>query len=135
MHCWMPRSPLGLNLPRRQGERAIAKQMYMQMRHTFTSVGSTVDHDAIATRQIQLLRDIARNEEQFSEQRAVAVGRLCEPRYHSFWYDQHMHGRLRIDVVERDRVIVFPNDFRRSLAGDDFFKNGHDDPIICKSNL
>src|SRR4029077_5316203 len=36
-----------------------------------------------------------------------------------------MSRRLRIDVVKSNRVIVFPNDFRRNLASDDFLKDGH----------
>jgi hypothetical protein len=28
--------------------------------------------------------------------------------------------------VKRDRVLVFPNDFGRNLAVDDFFENRHE---------
>jgi hypothetical protein len=28
--------------------------------------------------------------------------------------------------MKRNRVLVFPNDFRRNLAGDDFFENRHE---------
>src|SRR6266480_6181157 len=36
-----------------------------------------------------------------------------------------MDRRLRIDIVKSDRVVVFPNDFRRNLARDDFLEDRH----------
>jgi hypothetical protein len=36
-----------------------------------------------------------------------------------------VHGRLRINVVKSDCVIIFPDNFRWNLSGDDFFENGH----------
>jgi hypothetical protein len=47
-----------------------------------------------------------------------------------------MDGRLRINVVKSDCVIVFPNDFRRNLSRDDFLENSHDilpaPPRLCR---
>src|SRR6266436_7864602 len=37
-----------------------------------------------------------------------------------------MHGRLGINVVKSDCVVILPNDFRWDLSCDNFFKNGHD---------
>jgi hypothetical protein len=36
-----------------------------------------------------------------------------------------VHGRLWINVVKSDGIIIFPDDFRWNLARDNFLKNGH----------
>jgi hypothetical protein len=36
-----------------------------------------------------------------------------------------VYGRLWINVVKSDRIIVFPDEFRWNLSGNDFFENGH----------
>jgi hypothetical protein len=36
-----------------------------------------------------------------------------------------MHGRVRINVLKGDHIVVLPDDFRRNLSRDDFFKNRH----------
>jgi hypothetical protein len=36
-----------------------------------------------------------------------------------------VHGRLRIHIVKRDRVIILPKDFRRDFARDYFFEDRH----------
>src|SRR4030095_12696912 len=40
-----------------------------------------------------------------------------------------MHWRLGIDVVKGNRVLIFPNDFCRNLAGDDFLENRHEPAV------
>ncbi len=91
--------------------------MHMQMRHAFTCVRSAVDHDSIAAGEFQLLRHVARNQKQFAEQRGVLIGRVRKTRNGFFRHDQDMHRRLGIDVVKRNRVLIFPNDFGRNLRG------------------
>src|SRR5207248_677215 len=43
-----------------------------------------------------------------------------------FWHDQNMHGRLRIDVVKSDGILILPNDFCWDLSCDNFLENGHE---------
>ena len=100
--------------------------MYMQMRYAFTCIRTAVDHDTIAAGQLQLFRHVARNQKQFAEQCSVLIGRVRETGNGFFRHDQNMHWRLGIDVVKRDRVIIFPDDFGRNLAGDDFVENRHE---------
>src|SRR5438552_5840769 len=107
------------------GKRAFAKKMYMQMRNTFTRIWPAINDDTIAVRQLEFLRQITRNQKQFAEQRAIFILRICEVRNHSLGHDQHVHGCLWINVVKRDCIIVFPDNFRWNLARDDFFENGH----------
>ena len=40
-------------------------------------------------------------------------------------HDEHMHGRLCIDVVKRDEVLRLVDDLRGDLAGGYFFKDSH----------
>ena len=100
--------------------------MHMQMRHAFTCVRSAVDHDSIAAGYVQFLCHVARNQQQFAQKCGVLISRLGETRNCFFWYNQDMHWRLRVDVVKRNRVLIFPNDFRRNLACDNFFENRHE---------
>jgi len=98
----------------------------MQMGHAFTCIRSAVDHHSVPTGKLQLLRDITRNQKQFAEQGGVVIGGVGKPGNGFFWHDQDMHWRLGIDVVKRNRVLVFPNDFGRNLTVDDFFENRHE---------
>jgi hypothetical protein len=37
-----------------------------------------------------------------------------------------MYRRLGINVMKRNRVVIFPDDFCRDLPRDDFFENCHE---------
>ena len=100
--------------------------MHVQMWYAFTCVGSAVDHDSIAGGQLQLFCHITRNQKEFAEQCGVLICCIRETLNSFFRHDQHMHWRLGIDVVKRNRVLIFPNDFGGNLARDDFFENRHE---------
>ena len=100
--------------------------MHMQMRHAFACVRSAVDHNSITAGELQCLRHVARNQKQFAEQRGVRIGRVRKTGNGSFRHDQDMYWRLGINVVKRNRVVIFPNDFGRDLPSDDFFENCHE---------
>ena len=100
--------------------------MHMQMGHAFTRVRTAVDHDSIAAGELQLLRNVARNQKQFAEQCGVSIGRIRQTGNGFFRHDQDMRRRLGIDIVKCNRVLVFPNDFRWDLAGNNFFENRHE---------
>src|SRR6266849_5078081 len=100
--------------------------MDMQMRNAFACVRAAVNHNSItALFDAEFFRKIARHEQKFSEQRTFGLGCSGQTWDHFFWNDQHVHRRLRIDVVKRDRVVIFPNDLGRNLTRDDFFKDRH----------
>ena len=98
----------------------------MQMRHAFACVRSAINYDSIATGELQFLRHVARNQKQFAEQRGVRIGRVRKTGNGFFRHDQDMYGRLGINVVKRNRVVIFPDDFCRDLPRDDFFENCHE---------
>jgi len=107
-------------------QRAFPQQMHMQMRHAFTCIRSAVDHDSVPTGKLQFLRHVARDQKQFSEQRSVRIGRFRKTGNRLLRHDQDMHWRLGINVVKRNRLLIFPNDFSRDLAGNNFFENRHE---------
>ena len=96
------------------------------MRDAFTGIGSAVDHDPIAAGEVQLLRQVARNQKQFADQCSVIISRVRKAGNNFFRHDQDMYWRLGINVVKRNRVVIFPNDFCRDLPRNDFFENCHE---------
>ena len=96
------------------------------MRHAFTSVGTAINHDSIAARQLQFFCDVACDQKQLAKECAVIIRGVGQTWNDLFGHDQHMHRRLRIDIVKNDGVVILPNDFCWDLSCDDFFENGHD---------
>jgi hypothetical protein len=87
----------------------------------FHLLRSAVDHDSIAAGKLQFLRHVARNQKQFA-QKCMSSSLASARRGTAFFgTSEHALG-LGIDVVKRNCVIIFPNDFGRNLARDDFSK-------------
>jgi hypothetical protein len=51
--------------------------------------------------------------------RVVARAEVVEAGDMPAWHHEHVRGRLRRDVLERDDLIVLMNDGCRNLSGDD----------------
>src|SRR5437773_11276195 len=94
------------------GKRAFAKKMYMQMRNTFTRIWPAINDDTIAVRQLELLRQITRNQKQFAEQAAIFIRRICKARNHSPAHHHQMDGGTRINAEKRYCISIFPDNFR-----------------------
>jgi hypothetical protein len=60
-----------------------------------------------------------------TEQRLVARMRLADARDRFLGDDEDVRGRLRFDVVEGEHEVVFIDDLRRDLTGDEFLEEGH----------
>jgi hypothetical protein len=60
------------------------------------------------------------------EQFGVGILRFAQSLNNALWHDQDMYWRLGINVMKRNRVVIFPNDFCRDLPRDDFFENCHE---------
>ena len=101
--------------------------MDMKMRHGFTGVRTVVDDEAKAVREVQLLRDLASDEQQMPEYALIGGGGFAHAGDNFFRHDQQVHGRLGLDVVEDDAVLVLVLELRGDFAGDDTFENrfGH----------
>jgi hypothetical protein len=102
---------------------ASAENVDVQVRHGLAAVRAVVDDEPEAVwRQTQLVRDFGGLEQNVSEQLPVFSLRLADSRNDFFRKNQNMHGRLRVDVADGENQIVFIDNRRRNLAGDDFFK-------------
>ena len=85
-----------------------------------SAVAPMVDDQAIAiVREAKIRRDPSRGREQHAQKRDVVVGCV---RYGGDWllgYHEDVRWRLRVDVAEGERVVVFVHDVRRDFASDD----------------
>src|SRR5262245_40005621 len=100
--------------------------MDMQMRHTLAAVRSAVDYDAIAAfTYSEIACHLRRGQNQLAEQHLIRLVSRSEPGNDTFRHDQDMYRGLRVDILERDRLIIFENDFRRDFPRDDFLEERH----------
>lgn len=106
-------------------ELAATQQVDVQVGHGFAAVRAIVDHDAVTGGEVELAGQVGGGEQQVAEQGLVGERRLVDPRNGFLGYDQNMHGRLRLDVVNGDAVLVFVSNLGGDFAGDDFFEERH----------
>ena len=74
------------------------------------AVGAAVDDDAIAVRQSFGARDFRGCEKQMAEQARLILGGVSERGYVLARNDEEVRGRLRVDVRERDALLVLMNE-------------------------
>ena len=106
-------------------ELAAAEQVDVKVRNGFSAVGTVVDHDAITGGEIELAGQVGCGEQQVAEQGLVGERRLVDPGNGFLGYDQNMNGRLRLNVVNGDAVLVLVGDLGGDFASDDFFEERH----------
>ena len=109
----------------RPSQSAIAQNVHVQVRDAFAGVGSVIDHDTVPAGKLELFGNIARSQQQFPKECAIAVRRIGQTRNDPLWHNQNVHWRLRIDIMKRNRVFVFPNYFGRNFASNNLFENSH----------
>jgi len=98
---------------------------HVEVRNRFAAVAAVVDHDPVAgLRHAQLLRHRRRGEQQVSEQRLVGRPGLTDTRQRVLRDHQHVHGGLRIHIVDGHAEFVLVGEFRGNLPVDDLLKNG-----------
>lgn len=96
----------------------------MQVRNAFTAVRTVIDDNAEPLGQLQSGGKLSGGEEQMTEQGFVARLGEAEPHDPSLGDDENVHRSLRIDVVNRDALVVLVLDPGRDFAGDDAFEEG-----------
>src|SRR6266852_2683996 len=100
--------------------------MNVQMRHAFARVRSAVDDNAIpGLLDVELFFELARKQQQFSENGALGFSGDGQTGARLLGNDQHANRRMRIYIMESNRVVVFPNNLRRNLTRDNFFEDRH----------
>ncbi len=84
-----------------------------------------VDHEPESLGQLELASDGAGDEQEMAEDGLILGLGFADARYHFFGDNQEVNGRLRLDVVENDAVLILVFDAGGDLARDDFFEDGH----------
>lgn len=95
----------------------------MQMKDRLPGFGSGVDDGAEAVPGDAFLpRDLRRKAQQMTEQGVMLTRGVIERREVLARNQQHVRGSLRVEIAERDGVIVFVDFLRWNLTCDDFAK-------------
>lgn len=98
----------------------------MQMRDGFTGVRAIVDDEPIAAVfQAQFRGDLPSLEHQIAQDFFILWTRVGNAGDMFLWDNEHMRGRVRLDVAKGQHEVVFIDNVRGNLAGDDFFEQGH----------
>lgn len=106
----------------------------MEVRHGFAGVRTVVHDEAEAVIEFQFLRDSPRDEEQVAEHGLIGGNGGADSGDRLFRYDQQVNGRLGLDVVEDDAVLILVFDPGGNFPGDDAFEDrfGHGAEITTK---
>ena len=106
-------------LSRRPVKRAASQQVDMQVEHRLPRPGAVVDYGAIALRfQSSLTRQLSRQKKKVAQQGLVFSRGLPERDNMPSWKDQQMNGCLRMNILDRHRLLVLMHEFGRNLAID-----------------
>jgi hypothetical protein len=95
----------------------------MQMRHGFAGMRPVVENQPEpGFGDPELARDFSSLEQQMAENLVILRFGLRDADDRLLWDNQHMLGRLGIDVAKSQDQIVFINDRGRDFTGDDFLE-------------
>ena len=98
------------------------EQMNVQMRDRFAGVRTVVDHEAKTRGEIQFLRELGRHVQEMSAHGFVRGGCRRNTRDQLLRDNQQVNRRLRLDVVQRDALVVLVFEFCRDFPVDDFLE-------------
>jgi hypothetical protein len=87
------------------------------------AVGTAVDDDPVAAVELELLRQIANHEPHVRDQVRVIIRNRREGCDRPLGNHEHVRRRLGRDVVKRQALVIFEDDFGRYLFVDDPLKN------------
>ena len=97
--------------------------MEMRVKHGLSRVGAGVEHGSVAGVGHSFgARELRGHAVQVPYQRVVLGGEVAHRRDVFFRYDKNVGRRLRVEVADGERVIVFVNLFRGDLSVADFAK-------------
>ena len=95
----------------------------MQVRHRLARIGAIVEHQAKTVfGEPELLRHFRGFDEKMSQHLVIVRMRFGEARNRFLGNDQDVNGRLRLDVVEGDDLVVFVDNVGGYFARDDFLE-------------
>ena len=95
----------------------------MQVEHALTGVRAIIDYQPEGIRNAKLFCHAVGSEQEVPEQRLIRCRCVSKARYFLLRNDQHVCGRLGIDVTECQAQIILVDDIGRQLAPDDLAEN------------
>src|SRR3954468_23196515 len=91
----------------------------MEMEHALSRAGTDVVDRPVSIFDLALARELRRDQLAVAEDLRVLRLGFLQSDHVFFGDDQHVRGRLRIDVLEGEGSLVFVDLLRGDLAGDD----------------
>jgi hypothetical protein len=99
------------------------QDVQMEMEHGLPRISAGVRDDSVAgLRQSLLLRNIRTGHEEPSQEVAVLITAILHCCHMRFGDDERMDRRLRVNIVEGQRVLVLVHDFGGNGFLDNFAK-------------
>ena len=108
------------SLPWRPAELAAAEQVQVEMKNRLAGAGTIVEDRAISIEQIAFSGELRGNQMQLADDRLILVRRVVKRNEVLSRDKQNVRRRLRADVLERENVRVFVDNFGWNLLRSDF---------------
>jgi len=113
---------------RRPAHLAAAKHMHVQVRNALLRMRAVI-HDASIAALGYTLRfgNTCRGPSDLADEPFIPFGQIGKADNMLAWNDQHVHGRLRIDVAERNHISILEHDIGLDFTLSDLAKEavGH----------
>jgi hypothetical protein len=93
------------------------------MRHRLPAAILAIDDEPIAIVQLELFGQLGSNQVQMSKEIAIRIGDIGVRRNHLAGDDEHVHRRLRVDIVKGDAKVVLISNLGRDLLFRDLQKD------------
>src|SRR5215211_3868026 len=95
--------------------------MKMEVEDRLTGMGTGIRHDSVSGLGNPLhRRHMCADPHEMSDEGGIPVRGLLHGWNMLLRYDEDVHGRLRMDILKRDGMLVFMQDCRRNRAVRDF---------------
>src|ERR1051326_2748642 len=101
--------------------------MEVQMRHGLTGALTAVDHQSVAILDAELRDQLDRDQMKVSDQLLILWLQIIVRRNDFPWHNEHVNRRLRIDVLERNAMLVLMDD-----GGGDFLVDDLEEDVVAE---
>jgi hypothetical protein len=100
-------------------EGPASEQMHVQMKYGLAGSGAGVNHGSIAFGiEATLVRQAAGHKREVAQKRYILRLGLQKGVKMLAWNHQHVSGRLRMNVLERQHVLILKNNLRGNFPVD-----------------